>query len=101
MSVVYQVELDSVPSEAFFKMRFKILFFFVVVYANTRVNDCHWAAKTADKCPDDIDGAVFWDEAFGEEENEIIIKNQAVVIRQNVSVNRIRVDECGYLTIQG
>ena len=51
-------------------------------------------------CPDSVEGGVYFDEIF-QDEKEVIIKNQAVIIRQNTTVNRIRVDKCGLLTVQG
>ena len=51
-------------------------------------------------CPDSVEGGIYFDEVFGDEK-EVIIKNQAVIIRQNTTVNRIRVDKCGFLTVQG
>ena len=51
-------------------------------------------------CPDSVEGGVYFDEVF-EDQKEVIIKNQAVIIRQNTTVNRIRVDKCGLLTVQG
>ena len=51
-------------------------------------------------CPDSVEGGVYFDEVFGDAK-EVIIKNQAVIIRQNTTVYRIRVEKCGLLTVQG
>ena len=51
-------------------------------------------------CTDSVQGGVYFDEIFADEK-EVIIKNQAVIIRQNTTVNRIRVDKCGLLTVAG
>ena len=60
--------------------------------------DCNFIFENG--CPDSVEGGVYFDEVF-EDQKEVIIKNQAVIIRQNTTVNRIRVDKCGLLTVQG
>ena len=60
--------------------------------------DCNFVFENG--CPDSVEGGVYFDEVF-EDQKEVIIKNQAVIIRQNTTVNRIRVDKCGLLTVQG
>ena len=59
---------------------------------------CSYAFENS--CPDGVVGGVYFDEVFGDAK-EVIIKNQAVIIRQNTTVNRIRIDKCGLLTVQG
>ena len=56
-----------------------------------------WEQKS--DCTDDIDGAVYWAETFAENEN-IVIENQAVIIRSDVTAKKIRIGPCGYLTVQ-
>ena len=84
-----------------------LLNFFVAVslwpighaYSDTRANgDCTFVFENS--CPDSVIGGVYFDEVFGDA-REVIIKNQAVIIRQNTTVNRIRIDECGLLTVLG
>ena len=48
---------------------------------------------------DQLEGAVFFDEVFSEDES-VIIKDMAVIIRKDVQVQKIRIDKCGYLTVQ-
>ena len=48
---------------------------------------------------DQLEGAVYFDEVFNENES-IIIKDMAVIIRKDVQVEKIRIDKCGYLTVQ-
>ena len=66
--------------------------------ASATSEDCSFVFVNG--CPDSVEGGVYFDEIF-EDEKEVIIKNQAVIIRQNTTVNRIRVDKCGLLTVQG
>ena len=61
-------------------------------------DDCRFAFENS--CPDSVVGGVYFDEVFGDAK-EVIIKNQAVIIRQNTTVNRIRIDKCGLLTVLG
>ena len=84
-----------------------LLDFFVAVllwpighaYGDAQANeDCTFVFEN--NCPDSVIGGVYFDEVFGDA-REVIIKNQAVIIRQNTTVNRIRIDECGLLTVQG
>ena len=60
--------------------------------------DCTFVFEN--NCPDSVVGGVYFDDVFGDA-REVIIKNQAVIIRQNTTVNRIRIDECGLLTVLG
>ena len=64
------------------------------------MDKCRYGTTCTNGCPDSVEGAVYFDEVF-EDQKEVIIKNQAVIIRQNTTVNRIRVDKCGLLTVQG
>ena len=66
--------------------------------ASATSEDCNFVFTN--ECPDSVEGGVYFDEVF-EGETEVIIKNQAIIIRQNTTVNRIRVDKCGLLTVQG
>ena len=66
--------------------------------ATATSEDCNFVF--ANSCPDSVEGGVYFDEVFGDT-TEVIIKNQAVIIRQNITVNRIRVDKCSLLTVQG
>ena len=66
--------------------------------ATATSEDCNFVFVNG--CPDSVEGGVYFDEVF-EDQKEVIIKNQAVIIRQNTTVNRIREDKCGLLTVQG
>ena len=66
--------------------------------ATATSDDCGFVFEN--DCPDSVVGGVYFDEVFGDAK-EVIIKNQAVIIRQNTTVNRIRIDKCGLLTVQG
>ena len=70
------------------------------VYGDPTVSnvDCSFAFEN--KCPDSVVDGVYFDEVFGDSK-KVIIKNQAVIIRRNTTVNRIRIDECGLLTVLG
>ena len=80
-----------------------------------------WEQKS--DCTDNIDGAVYWDEIFDENQNIIIenkagfrfdvshlekllaksqfkIQSKAVIIRSDVTAKKIRIGHCGYLTVQ-
>ena len=61
-------------------------------------DDCSFVFEN--DCPDSVVGGVYFDEVFGDAK-EVIVKNQAVILRQNTTVNRIRIDKCGLLTVQG
>ena len=58
--------------------------------------ECSW--KRINSCTDQLEGAVFFDEVFSENES-LIIKDMAVIIRQDVTVEKIRIGKCGYLTV--
>ena len=85
-----------------------IINFFTVIFlwrinfaygdATAKNDDCSFVFEN--NCPDTVVGGVYFDEVFGDAK-EVIIKNQAVIIRQNTTVNRIRIDKCGLLTVQG
>ena len=72
-----------------------MLKYFVVVGIVVTSN-CPW--RRIDDCTDHIEGAVYYDEVF-DENDSVVIKNQAVIIRTNVTAKKIRVDYCGYLTV--
>ena len=68
-------------------------------YNDAQANgDCTFVFEN--NCPDSVIGGVYFDEVFGDE-REVIIQNQAVIIRQNTTVNRIRIGNCGLLTVLG
>ena len=71
---------------------------FVYGDASAASDECSFVFKNS--CPDSVVGGVYFDEVFGDAK-EVIIKNQAVIIRQNTTVNRIRIDKCGLLTVLG
>lgn len=70
---------------------------------------CNW--KRLNDCTDQVENAVFFDEVFSENESVVISnmgkplvygliqKFSAVIIRENVTMEKIRIGECGYLTV--
>ena len=105
IEVVYIVTHVHILSSFIKKM---IINFFTAIFlwridlvygdATAANDDCRFAFENS--CPDSVVGGVYFDEVFGDTK-EVIIKNQAVIIRQNTTVNRIRIDKCGLLTVQG
>ena len=59
--------------------------------------DCPW--KRINDCTDQLEGAVYFDEVFNENES-IVIKDQAVIIRKDTTVKKMRIDKCGYVTVE-
>ena len=83
----------------FFKYLGVISICFIVNEATEASNgDCGFVFEN--DCPDSIQGGVYFDEVYGDD-GEVIIVNQTVIIRQNSTVNRIRVEKCGFLTVKG
>ena len=69
---------------------------FVLLTAVLAEQECSW--KRINSCTDQIEGAVFFDDVFNENES-VLIKDMAVIIRGDVTVEKIRIDKCGYLTV--
>ena len=60
--------------------------------------DCNFVFSNG--CPDTVEGGVYFDEVF-EDEKKSLSKIKQFIIRQNTTVNRIRVEKCGLLTVHG